>query len=317
VTTLLVVQEGLGRVVLIEGENRVEIPVGDKPHEIETTPDARTAFVSNFGLLEANYKVGTPGTTISVIDIGNRVERGRYHLPDGYTAPHGLKLRPPRCAELFTNTEEGIEAMVVFDAARGNVLRTFRLPPGVHNFLFSPDGTSLFAFTLRGEVLRMDPDTGRVEAHATLGSTRGLAWSADGEQLIASGKGELVLLDPQSCAIIRRISGLGVGQIFYPAATPDGRWIFAPAVLDGVVLVIDAVKGESVRRIETGSPLLFVMDAHGKQAWISNVLVPAAMLRPGAMERDGGVVRVHLESFSVTPVAGTSDANGLAVISRS
>jgi DNA-binding beta-propeller fold protein YncE len=86
---LLVVQEGLGKVVVISAADptqRTEITVGDKPHEIEVTPDGHTAFVSNFGLLEANYQVGAPGTTISVIDIERRIERTRYKLPHGFTA---------------------------------------------------------------------------------------------------------------------------------------------------------------------------------------------------------------------------------------
>jgi DNA-binding beta-propeller fold protein YncE len=317
---LLVVQEGLGKVVVVptgEPSQRAEITVGDKPHEIEVTPDGRTAFVSNFGLLEANYKVGTPGNTLSVIDIKGRVERTRYNLPAGFTAPHGLKLRPPQYRELFTNSEQGKEAMVIFDAASGKVLRTFVLPPGVHNFLFAPDGATLFAFTLKGDIYRIEPDTGEVIRRVEAGSPRGLAWTADAQQLIASGKDELLFLDPARLSIERRISALGVGQVFYPAATPDGRWILAPAVLDGVVLVIDAANGEVAHRVATGSPLLFVLNPTGKQAWISNVLVPAAMLGPGAMGREGGVVRLDLHTFAMSRISGTPDANGLAFVKQS
>src|SRR5215510_7126117 len=74
--TVLVVQEGLGKVVIFpaaQPEQRTAISVGEKPHEIELTPDGRTAFVSNFGLLEANHKAGTPGTTISALDVDRRV----------------------------------------------------------------------------------------------------------------------------------------------------------------------------------------------------------------------------------------------------
>ena len=84
--TFLVVQEGPGKVVLFSADNpsqRKSIKVGDKPHEIELTPDGRTAFVSNFGLLEVNLHVGTPGTTISVLDVERGVERTRFRLPAG------------------------------------------------------------------------------------------------------------------------------------------------------------------------------------------------------------------------------------------
>jgi DNA-binding beta-propeller fold protein YncE len=314
--TVLVVQEGLDQVVLFSPDDPIDrkvIHVGSKPHEIELTPDGRTAYVSNFGLLEVNHKEGTPGTTISVLDVGRRVERTRFTLPAEFTAPHGLKLRPPEYRELFTNSEEGKGGMVVFDAASGSVLRTFPLPNGVHNFMFSADGSAIFAFTTAGEVCRIDPGSGAVIARVETGSPRGLAWNSGHSLLIASGKDELVLLDPSRLSVVRRLQKLGVGQIFYPAATPDGRWILAPAVLDGVVLVIDAFTGAVAHRIETGSPLLVTIEPDGKQAWVSNVKVPAGTLGPAAKPRAGGVARLDLTTFTVDPVPSIRDANGLAI----
>lgn len=165
--TVLVVQEGPGKVVSFSTDDplhRKVIEVGEKPHEIELTPDGRTAFVSNFGLLEVNHQIGTPGTTVSVLDVERGIERGRFNLPTSSAAPHGLKLRPPQHRELFTNAEQGSEEMIVFDADTGTVLRTFGLPHGVHNFIFDKDGAALFAFTTENDVMRIDPDHGTVVA---------------------------------------------------------------------------------------------------------------------------------------------------------
>ena len=120
----------------------------------------------------------------------------------------------------------------------------------------------------------------------------------------------------RATAELKRFGDLGVGQIFYPVASTDGHWIFAPAVLDGVVLIIDASTGKVVRRIETGSPLIVVIDADGKQAWISNVRVPAGLFGPETKARDGGIVRLDLSTFQTTAIPNIVDTNGLAVVSR-
>jgi DNA-binding beta-propeller fold protein YncE len=317
--TVAVVQEGPGKVVIFPARDpsrQTVIAVGDKPHEIELTPDGRTAYVSNFGLLEANHKVGTPGTTISVLDLQRPIERTRFTLPAGFTAPHGLKLRPPKYHELFTNAEEGSTGMVVFDAVSGAVLRTFPLPPGVHNFVFNADGSALFAFTLTGKICRIDPERGKIAACIDTGSPRGLAWTAGHHYLIASGKDELLIIDPAQLFVVRRMTNLGIGQIFYPAASPDKRWLLAPAVLDGIVLAIDTSTGAVAHRIETGSPLMLALDPDGKHAWISNVRVPAGFAGTDTKGRDGGVVRLDLSTFAMTPVPDIPDTNGLAITSR-
>jgi DNA-binding beta-propeller fold protein YncE len=203
--------------------------------------------------------------------------------------------------------------MVIFDIAAGKVKHGFPLPPGVHNFIFSPNGTSLFAFSTNGQVFRLNPEDGRVEAKIDVVSPRGLAWTADHSSLIVSGQGELALLDPSGLKLRKRFSNLGVHQIFYPAASPDGRFILAPAVIDGVVLVLDANSGEVLRKVSTGSPVSAVFAADGHTAWISNVLVPQTMLPAGSEARPGGVVQLNLDTFAVSPVTDLVDANGLAV----
>jgi len=84
--TVLVVQEGLGKVVSFSTDDPLHRKV--------------IAFVSNFGLLEVNHQIGTPGTTVSVLDVERGIERGKFNLPTRSAAPHGLKLRPPQHREL-------------------------------------------------------------------------------------------------------------------------------------------------------------------------------------------------------------------------
>jgi DNA-binding beta-propeller fold protein YncE len=312
--TVLAVQEGPGQVVLFSASAlalKATIAVREKPHEIELTPDGRTAFVTDFGLLEVNHKIGTPGSMISVLDVSSGSIRNEFQLPAGHSAPHGVKLRPPLYKELFTNAEEGTESMVVFHAETGAVLRVFALPHGVHNFVFSPDGTGLYAFTTTNTILKLDPQSGAILATATIPSPRGVAWTTGARHLMVGAKNELVFLNPSTLAVDKRWGQLGVGQVFYPTASSDGKWIFAPAVLDGVVLAIDASTGAVAHRIQTGSPLQVVED--GNRLWISNVLVPSAMLPTGAAPRRGGIVALDRTTWSTTSLPGIEDTNGLAV----
>lgn len=308
---VVVVQEGLNRVLVFDKArpaDRALVPTGEKPHEIAISRDGRTAYVSNFGLLEADHKVGTAGTTISVVDLVHRREQTRLVLPGLARAPHGLKLRPKH-EELFTNTEEGVEEMVVFDTRKARLLRSFPLPRGVHNFVFNDAGTELYAFTLTDSVLKLDPQDGRILAQAMVPRVRGLAWTTDHAHLLAGGRGQLFVLNPNDLATERTFGQLSAGQIFYPSASPDGRTYFLPAVLDGVLLVVSAETGEVFKRIETGSPLQVQFE--DGFAWVSNVKVPLSM---GVGERAGGLQRLSLATYEPEKIADTEDANGIAVV---
>jgi DNA-binding beta-propeller fold protein YncE len=310
---VLVVQESLNRVLIFPKDkpsDRAVVHVGEKPHEIEVSLDGKTTYVSNFGLLGANHKVGTPGTTISVIDVEQERERTRFLLPHGVSAPHGLKIRPRHTNELFTNTENGFEEMVVFDLRSGSVLRTFPLPKGVHNFIFSPDGADCYAFTTVDSIIRLDADNGQILSNITIPYVRGLSWTTDQSRLIIGSRGQVFLVNPQDLTVARTFTGLSVGQTFYPASTPDGRSIMVPAVLDGVLLILDAETGETRQRLATGSPLQVIFD--GAYAWISNVKVPASMLPQGSPERPGGLVRLDLSNSRFTVMHDIEDANGIA-----
>ncbi len=82
--------------------------------------DGKSAYVSNFGLNDAENRNGTPGDTVSVIDIEHARVRAALRLPHALKAPHGLGFRPQHSRELFVNAEQG-DRMVVFDALKNQV----------------------------------------------------------------------------------------------------------------------------------------------------------------------------------------------------
>jgi DNA-binding beta-propeller fold protein YncE len=300
---VLVVEEMLGRVILFESgqpQSRVSVSVGFRPHEIAMSSDGKTAYVANFGLDDVDNRKGIPGATISVIDVARARVRLEFHLPGSLKAPHCLAARPVSGQELFTNAERGDE-MVVFDSDTGKVKRHFPLPQEIHCFVFSRDGSAVFAFSSKGAVYRIDPDTGKVLATNFGFTARGLAWTANADQLLLFSKSEITMVNPVDLIAIKRLPLPGSTQTFYGAASPDGRFFFAPAALDGEVNILDARTGSIVRRVHTGSPLRVIVAPDSTAAYVVNV-GPAG----------DHLTIIRLPSLEPVDIYGFHQPNGLA-----
>jgi outer membrane protein assembly factor BamB len=252
-------------------------------------------------LNDADNRSGIPGDTVSVIDIEHARVRTALHLPAGLKAPHGLGFWPRHGQKLFVNAEQGDE-MVVFDVSKSRVERTFALPAGVHNFVFSNDGAELLAFASARFVYRIDPDSGRVIVARDLGApVRGLAWTHDGRELIASVKGEVVILDPGDLATVKEFPLPGAPQPFYSAESSDGTEILVPSVFDGSVRVLNADDGAVIRTLVVGTPLRVVLSPDPDLAYVANV-----------SPKGHSITRVHVHSLETDDIDGMRDVNGLA-----
>jgi DNA-binding beta-propeller fold protein YncE len=302
--SILVVEEMLGRVTIMAADDparRVSVDIGYKPHEIAVSADGRTAYVSNFGLNDADNREGTPGQTVSVIDIESAKVRAELRLPADLKAPHGLAFRPKHHQELFVNAELG-SRMVVFDASNGRIKRVLEIPAGIHNFLFSGDGQTLFAFASAGTVYRIDPQSGKVRAMRDIGApVRGLAWTHEEQRLIAAVKGKVVILNPTDLSTVAEFVVPGVQQLFYCVASPDGRLIFAPSVFDGTISVLNAQNGAIVRTLHAITPLRVVLSPDPDLAYVANV-----------SPKGDKLTVVHIHSLDTEDIGGVRDANGLA-----
>jgi DNA-binding beta-propeller fold protein YncE len=235
---VLSVEEDGGQLTVLDpgGTARARIALGLRPHEIAVSPDRRTAYVTMFGIADYDNRIGTPGSTIAKIDLTAARRVGEYQVPADVRGPHGVKPRPPAFAELFVNTEVDGDNMLVLDAASGKLLRRFALPAGTHNFVFARNGAALFSFAGASGVSKLDPASGKILAQADLGSSvRGTFVSKDGN-VLASAKGEVVVLAAKDLAVIRRLKSPRDGQFGYLDEWPDGT-IVAPSFSDGGVVV--------------------------------------------------------------------------------
>jgi ABC-type branched-subunit amino acid transport system substrate-binding protein/DNA-binding beta-propeller fold protein YncE len=290
---IVAAEEGASRVGIYDSDNGRElasIGVGKWPHEVAVSPDGKFAYVSCFGLKDYDEHIGKPGATISVVDLWNMAEVRQLYTfrnPDEYQkfrAPHGVSVSPDG-RRLFVNTEAPTDHLLVYDLTDPNVQypsKSWEIPKGTHNFLFSPDGKDLFLVSGANGISRMDAETGEISArYRPKGiAFRALTYSADRKLLIASANNAITLLHPESFRVYKKLDHLNAQQILYSAPTPDGKLILAPAVWEGELLVIDAQTGQVIRRIVVGADPIHVLVApdgrtayvtHGRSQYISQI----------------------------------------------
>jgi len=262
---------------VIDIQNRVEThrlyTATDKypfwgPHGVKVSPDGKHLYVNVErveGVRERNPDTvpGQDPTKLLVFDLATRkiVNMFDLHLP------------PPRIAAIPSvhgESEDDERPASIFDVVQGS-----------HNFVFSPDGADLWIFSGRMGVTRLDPKTGNITARLLdfNGAVRSLSFTPDG-QLLVSATNEITLINPKTLAISQRIGGLGVTQLLYSKATPDGRYVLAPAVWEGQIVVVDLKTEQVVTRIVTGIDPVQVMISpdkssayvtHGRSRWLSEI----------------------------------------------
>ena len=315
--TVVAVEVQAARVGFYDSQTGAKIgsvAVGFKPHEVEISADGKTAYVANFGIEDYDHRVGTPGNSISVIDIPRMKEKYKLSTEnlltkDGVSvsgkAPHGIKLRPTKGDELFVNTEVGGDFVLVYDVKKRGLKRSFAIPAGTHNFIFSPDGKNLYSFAGANGVFKINPETGEILAKMKLSTpVRGLHYTTDNRFIIAAGSGEAVLLNPENLAIERHFQGLEVGQMLYPKPTPDGEYILFPAVNDSEVVVLEIKSGTVLRRLKVGkAPIAVAVSPDGGTAYVSS-------------HTDTYFSSVDLKTFEFKKFAEAGGSNGIGIGKR-
>lgn len=91
--TVLAVVEKIGGSVGFyadDGKRVAGVKVGTHPHEIVLSPDRKTAYISDNGILWMT-EAGEGGNTISVVDVASRRKLGVIDLGQ-YRRPHGMAV---------------------------------------------------------------------------------------------------------------------------------------------------------------------------------------------------------------------------------
>ena len=261
------------------------VPVGQGPHEVCVSADAKTAFVSNYGNQQ-------PGDSISVIDLESARELRRVHLGP-LKRPHGLA----ECNGKLYFTSETSCAIGRYDPQSDKVdwiVGTGQ--SGSHMLTIDPSLGRIYTTNLGSDSVTVIDALGPASQgpgpkpwHITVKKQpEGLALSPDGKELWVAPRqgGELVIIDTTTDSVKESIPFKGAA--FRLHFTPDGKRVLASDLPNGEVVVIDAAARKEEKRIQVA------------QAPIGMVVTPDSRRAFVACQGGGKVFAIDLEKLVIT-----------------
>lgn len=257
---------------------RARVPVGPDPHEIETSPDGRRAYISNPGYGSFHE--------IDVVDlVAAKANKPVDTLP--LSGPHGLAYVGGK----LWFTAQGSKSVGRYDPATGAV--EWAMGTGqdtTHMIHVAPDGKKLFTTNVgSGTVSIMDnelvpptmPPTGVLPAGAKprmdwvqtvvdVGKgAEGFDVAPDERELwTVTPAGLISIIDTHSEKRVATIaSGMdGAHRIKF---TPDGKHVIVVSVKTGQLTVYDAASRKPVKSYKTGRGAGIYVEPDAKRAFIS------------------------------------------------
>ena len=251
-----------------------KIPTGHGPHEVAVSPDARTAYVANYGMF-AVFREGQrqdhPGNTISVIDLDRRAVRDTFDLGE-YTRPHGMWVS--RDGQFLWVTCEGAQSVLELDAESGAIRKAWKTGQEVSHMLVpTPDEKKLYVANIRsGSVTVIDRASGRVESLPTGEGAEGIDITPDGREVWVTNRGAqtVAVISTTDDSVVTRFESGGQMPIRVKF-TPDGREAWISNARSNTVTVFDAHTRRLLATIEVGAvPVGIQMTPDGKRAFIAN-----------------------------------------------
>jgi YVTN family beta-propeller protein len=254
-------------------------PVGPDPHEIATTPDARTAYVSNM--------IDGGGHEIDVIDLAG--QQAQPAIDTGaLTGTHGLVYRDGK----LWFTAQGAKSVAQLHAATGKVDWVMGTgQEGTHMLQLTPDGRRFYTTNMgSGSVSLFDyqlvapssaaygfvppgrePKLQWVQTLIPLApGVEGFDVSADGAELwtASPATGQLFIIETATRRVGAFAAGLfGANRLRF---TIDGKRLFVSSIRNGDVVVFDtATRGELKRLHFCNSTTGIAMDPDGTRAFVA------------------------------------------------
>lgn len=248
------------------GQRLSGVPLKTHPHELIFSPDGRTAFITENGMLWMTDQ-GQGGNTIALVDLKSRQLTNRIDLANNYR-PHGMDLNP-RNGQLVV-TVEGPSGLLIIDTNTSKVLRRFDTQgQAPHMVTLDPQGeTAWVSNSGSGTLAALNLKTGNVRLTEAGKNPQGSVFTPDSKRLyLTVMESNLILgIEPATGKIEQRIpTSPGPARL---AMVDNGKTILYN-LLKGVAWA-DVATGKEVTRLELpGRPLSMTLSRDGKTAYLS------------------------------------------------
>ena len=249
-----------------DGHRISGVKVGDFPHEAVLSPDRRTLYVTDNGVLWLTDE-GDGGNTVSVLDV-SAMQRTAVIDLGKFRRPHGIALGP-QPNQLLVTTEKPPRLLLV-DAAQRKVLRDYDVQgKNPHMVTLGPGGEWAFVSnTESSAVAAVRLSDGKLTLIPTAARPQGSLLSKDGSLLYVTNTGaaRITVIDPGRQKVVKEIPiGKGAGRI---ALTPDGKTLIYNLQEDQGVGFLDIASGRQTGFVPLGGrPLSLTLSRDGLRAF--------------------------------------------------
>ncbi|MBY0504894.1 MAG: hypothetical protein K2X03_13355 [Bryobacteraceae bacterium] len=249
------------------GQRLAGVAVGKTPHEIVFSPDRRTLYVSNNGILWMTDG-GAGGNTLSVLDAATRRQTGVIDLGEN-RRPHGLDVIPS--TGQIVVTVENPSGLLLVDPAARKVVRRYDTG-GTKPHMVLLDRQAKFAYVSNsgsGTVGVVELTSGKVQTIPVGENPQGAVLTRDGKLLYVAVSIDncLAVIETATNKLLGKIAtGAGPGRV---ALTPDERTLVYNMQAGKLLGFADAATRRQTRTVPLpGPPLSLNLSADGRVGYI-------------------------------------------------
>lgn len=282
--TLVVVNKSDHSASLVDvarGEVVATVPTGKHPHEVATSPDGKTALVTNYGSRDA------AGSSLTVIDIASGRAAKAIDVGAG-RRPHGVAFLDARRALV---TAEGTKSLLLVDVEKGAVEATIETGQEVaHMVAVTPNGKRAFVANIgSGSVTAVDVKARKVIAHVKTGEgAEGVAVTPNGREVWVTNRAAdtVSVVDAATLKVLATLPSAS-----FPirvAFTRDGKRALVTNAKSGDISVFDVKARKEIGRLrarlesrvvpdagrvlafEGTTPIGVLIHPTGKRAWVAH-----------------------------------------------